>query len=387
LPGQSFRGSSAGAEDADTIAGAEALRSKLCATVAALVPQMQARASILDEHDRFPVQDLQSLRAAGAFVAPFPASVGGLDMGSLPPGASAISDMLRHLGRGNLSVGRLFEAHVNAVRLLARYGSPSLLSRAVQDATAGSLFGLWVTDGPGNPLRVTPDGLLMGGKAVCSGAGHVGHAVVTVERPDGGTYLAYLSTRATAVERLGKRMQGMRAAATGRVSFESAHMNEPDWMGGPGDYLREPDFSTGAWRSSAVACGGLESLVELAMRHLVARGRAGDPHQLARAGDIWIAQETALLWLSRAVSAAESPDAITCTDRVATVNFARIAIERACLDAMTAIERSLGLAAFLHPDPIERIRRDLGTYLRQPAPDEALTEAAAHILRSRMGGP
>jgi len=58
------------------------------------------------------------------------------------------------------------------------------------------------------------------------------------------------------------------------------------------------------------------------------------------------------------------------------VGLARIAVETACLDAMRLIQRSLGLSAFRQGSPIERICRDLSTYLRQPAPDEVLTEAA-----------
>jgi alkylation response protein AidB-like acyl-CoA dehydrogenase len=179
-------------------------------------------------------------------------------------------------------------------------------------------------------------------------------------------------------------MQGMRAAVTGRMSFDGTRIESQDWIGAPGDYLREPAFSVGAWRGSAVTCGGLDALCDHAMRHLVARGRAADPHQLARMGRVWIARETALLWLGRSAQAAQKAFAEDdIADCIATVNLARIAIETACLEAMTLIERSLGLAAFLHPDPIERIRRDLGTYLRQPAPDDVLTEAAAHILRTR----
>jgi len=55
------------------------------------------------------------------------------------------------------------------------------------------------------------------------------------------------------------------------------------------------------------------------------------------------------------------------------------------MDAMRLIQRSLGLAGFLEPNPIERLMRDLGTYLRQPAPDEALTEAAAWLLENPGG--
>ena len=40
----------------------------------------------------------------------------------------------------------------------------------------------------------------------------------------------------------------------------------------------------------------------------------------------------------------------------------------------------------MQPSPIERVRRDLATYLRQPAADEVLTEAAAHVMRTQGGG-
>ena len=66
--------------------------------------------------------------------------------------------------------------------------------------------------------------------------------------------------------------------------------------------------------------------------------------------------------------------------RSPTVNLARVAVEQACLDAMRQVQRGLGLAAFLAPHPAERLMRDLATYLRQPAPDAVLTEAAAYFL-------
>jgi hypothetical protein len=48
-------------------------------------------------------------------------------------------------------------------------------------------------------------------------------------------------------------------------------------------------------------------------------------------------------------------------------------------------QRSVGLQAFLRPNPIERMSRDLATYLRQPGPDRALTDAAAGILAQPVG--
>jgi hypothetical protein len=55
------------------------------------------------------------------------------------------------------------------------------------------------------------------------------------------------------------------------------------------------------------------------------------------------------------------------------------------VETLNLVERSIGLPAFLAGTDIERTRRDLATYLRQPAPDEVLSEAAAHVVRMRSG--
>ena len=70
---------------------------------------------------------------------------------------------------------------------------------------------------------------------------------------------------------------------------------------------------------------------------------------------------------------------------VAYADLARGAVERAGLAAMELAQRSIGLGAFLRPAPVERIVRDLATYLRQPGPDRALTSAAQHALAGTAG--
>jgi alkylation response protein AidB-like acyl-CoA dehydrogenase len=103
--------------------------------------------------------------------------------------------------------------------------------------------------------------------------------------------------------------------------------------------------------------------------------------QQARFAELLIAEETARLWTREAALAAEHDG--PAPGRVAYVNLARLAVETACLDALRLAQRSLGLAAFVRPNPVERLSRDLGTYLRQPAPDAALLEAGAHGLGKR----
>ena len=121
----------------------------LLAALHDLVPALQRRAEALDAAEAPPLQDMAELRALGALTAPLPRAHGGLGAGTEPGGAALLLDMLRLIGRGHLAVARLFEAHVNAVRLVARYGTPAQLAAAARDVHNGHLFALWVTDPPG----------------------------------------------------------------------------------------------------------------------------------------------------------------------------------------------------------------------------------------------
>jgi len=358
-------------------------REFLIVKLAEHLPAIQARALHLDATASFPAEDISLLHEIGALAAPLPTTCGGLGLGTEPEAAQCLSRILQLLGHAHLAVARLYEAHVNAVRLLTVYGTPSHLSIAAHDIAAGHPIGLWVTDDQSNKLRASPEGVLHGRKSICSGAGHLAHALVTCRHPDGTTRLAYLTVSSAIAAPLPGGLQGLRAAATGMVTFDGLPISPDDWVGRPDDYLREPDFSAGAWRTSAATTGCLARLVEIAIQQLARRSRAGNPHQQARIGRAWIALETARLWTLRAARAGEGADAASSEDIVATVNFARIAIEAVSMEALALVERSLGLPAFMVGTEIERVRRDLATYLRQPAPDEILTEAASHVIRAQ----
>ena len=360
-------------------------RATLLAGLRDQVAAMQAHAPALDEHSAFPADDLAALRTLGALGAPAPVALGGLGLGTEPEAAHALLDVLRLLGRGNLAMGRLYEGHVNALRLIMQFGDPRQQRRAADDAHAGHLFAIWVTDDPSDPLRQTGD-LLAGSKGICSAAGHASRAVVTVDTGAAEPRMAVLTlTGAEQVRPSTRHVQGMRAACSLPVGFDGMPIDEGDYLGAPGDYLREPDFSAGAWRTTAVTLGGLEALVTEARQQLVARRRDADPHQLARIGQALIAQETARLWTREAAIRGESATA-DAAETVAFVNLARLAVEAACLDAMRLVQRSLGLAAFGSVNPVERMCRDLATYLRQPAPDETLTSAAHYFMHQPMPG-
>ncbi len=361
----------------------DAERARLVATIEAAVPLLRDEAAVCDAAPAFPARSIAVLRSAGALAAPMPQANGGLGLGTEPGGVAGLVAVLGALGRGSIAVGRLYEGHVNALKLIALYGDARQRDMAAADAAAGHLFAIWNTEQPPG-LKLTAGGILAGGKIVCSGAGHVTRPLVTARRPGEPEQilLPRLAPGEHVVPGSETRLHGVRAAGTASISLQGLAVGPDGVIGAPGDYLRQPEFSAGAWRGSAVALGGLESLVALAAEQLVARGRAEAPLQLARLGEALIAVGTARLWTTRAAEAAEL-SRLDAAEVAATVNLARIAVENAALDAMRLVTRSLGLAGLVAPNPVERILRDLATYLRQPAPDETLTEAAAWFVANR----
>ena len=364
-----------GSLGADDIGALDVLRG----LATACGPQTWAAA----DEDRFPAAALDALRDAGVLRAALPADAGGLGWGTQAAGTDGLCRALRLVGAASLSLGRVFEGHVNAVRLLHRCAAPAVFARAAQDVRDGHLIGLWVTSF-GEPVVAAADGgevALRGVKDVCSGAGSATRAVISALDAAGVENLVYVD--ATQMEVLPARrldMHGMRATETTAMRVDM-RVAADAVFGRPGDYMREPDFSAGAWRTSAVTMGGLEALVAEAAAQLAARGRHCDPHQQARLGHMLMARQTGLLWLDAVARMVEADDPHP-GRTAAFANFSRLAIEQACLEVIPLVQRSLGLAAMQRGNPVERLIRDLSTYLRQPAGDEVLAVATAWFVEN-----
>lgn len=338
-----------------------------------------ARAEAHDEDGSYPVEDVVALHECGLSAAVLPVRSGGVELSGL-----GLSEALQSIGSGSLPLGRLFEGHVNALELVLRYGERGQVDLVADEVRKGKLFGVWNTDDSDNLLLVHRRGrhCLVGRKVLASGAGHIERPLVTATDEEGRRLMVLPKLRASDRADVSSwTAQGMRASATGTVDFTGVEIDPIEIVGGAGDYERQPWFSGGAWRFAAVQLGGMERLFDLLRRHLQETNRGQDAHQAARLGKSAMAIETARLWVAHAASITEAPsDSRAPEQLVAYVNLARLAVETAALDLMQLVQRSVGLKAFLRPNPIERISRDLATYLRQPGPDRALTDAAAWIL-------
>ncbi len=331
------------------------------------------------EEGAFPSALLDQLMQLRALSAALPVKNGGLGLHESFEGMRGLIDLLRISGRLSLSLGRCLEGHINVVRLVSLYGSDTQRNALAAFVKQGVLGGIWVTDGA-QPvtLELTATGYqLKGAKGFCSGVRQVGMALITARNALGQDVMVLVTTDEP--ERIGKgpgHLTGMAGSGTGAYNFSGMEISPDAIIGRPGDYLRQPEFSAGAWRGSAVALGGMDVLVDLMRQELQARGRAENPHQQRRIGEALILRETASLWVHRAARAVYGTPAEP-EECAAMVNLARIAVEQAGVQLITLVQQALGLSAFIHGKRVEQTLRDLATYLRQPAPDETLTEAAA----------
>jgi alkylation response protein AidB-like acyl-CoA dehydrogenase len=175
----------------------------------------------------------------------------------------------------------------------------------------------------------------------------------------------------------------MRSTATGSIDFSGTELSSGNMIGAAGDFMRQPHFSGGAWRFCAAHVGATERLVDLFREHLVARSRGEDPYQLQRLAHCVAAAKTARQWVEEAARRLSVADPDT-NNVVAFANLTRMVSERCALDVMEAVQRGVGLTSFIRPHPIERISRDLATYLRQPVPDLAMTDGARTFLASNL---
>ncbi len=329
--------------------------------------------------EAFPAERVAALHAAGALAA-------FVDVAT-PARTDALVDVLRAVGGADLSLGRVFEGHVNAVQLVSAYGNDAQRATLDSDLGAGRVFGVWNTE-PNPGLSIRQEGpdrwVLAGSKIFATGAGHLDGILVTARDADGGKQLVLvpIAGETARADDSGWQVRGMRGTCSGLFDFSGMAVGPEGIIGAADVYETEPRFSAGAWRFTAVQLGAIEALVRHLRDHLVQTGKTDDPIQRARFATCLTETRSAGLWVRRAAHLAETQAA----EAIPFVLMTRGLVEEAGLKTMEAAARSVGTASFFAGSRIDRITRDLGLYLRQPVPDQARDRAAGAWLEDDCWG-
>jgi len=341
-----------------------------------VLDRIRDRAAVTEDDPNGPVREFNWLKTCGALEIVLPG--GALDFNR--PDTPELLRLLKDIGKANLSVGRIFEGHINTLYLIHLYASREQKQAWYQGVkNEGHLFGIWNTqDQQGISFIPAGTGLeLSGAKTFCSGARLVNRALITGNIDTAGRegwQMAIIDMQKIGQDGIDMeswKPLGMKASGSYRVDFSGYQLTEPELLGRPGIYLNQPYFNGGAIRFAAVQLGGAEAICQETINYLKELNRTDDPFQKLRLSNMMSAVVSGRLWLEQAgkhyddwADEGEHDEAL-----IAFANMTRVNIEEICLRIMEDSNRCIGARGLMEPYPLGRIFRDLSFYLRQPAPD------------------
>lgn len=279
---------------------------------------------------------------------------------SLPvPGLGRTAERLRALrerAANNASVGRLFEAHTDAMAILfeASIAPPPLAALAV-----------WAS-GPTSSLTLGHDneGLVLNGKrAFCGGASVVDAALVTVDSTEGERLvLVDLHQRGVRVESGTWKTEAFRDAGIATVHFDDVQLDSNALVGPPGWYGSRRGFWYGAVGVAAVWAGMADALLSW----LPTLRRHSDDLALVASGSIESSMWAVSAFLNHASAQIDAPAEVDGVPGAKSIALACRHNVRSLLEsAMVAFDDEIGPAprAF-HPE-VGRMRAELSLALTQ----------------------
>jgi alkylation response protein AidB-like acyl-CoA dehydrogenase len=260
-------------------------------------------------------------------------------------------DCLSSLAESDLVVGRLVEAHADAVAICAELGSGPIGS--------GQRWGVWAAGPPDSlrGVRGSPGWVIDGTKSWCSGATLLTHALVDASTVDGQQLFAVaLSDPAVVANPPSWVGPGMARADTRTMVFDKVRAIP---VGRAGDYLSRPGFWAGAVGVAACWHGGTVGVA----RALLKRSRSSEePHLLAHLWAVHVALGANRSVLSQAAGRLDSAPGGAHAIMARSV---RSTVERNANEVIDRVGRALGPAPLAHDAVHAALVADLTVYVRQ----------------------
>lgn len=272
----------------------------------------------------------------------------------------------------DLSLGKLFESHADALAILAELGEG--------EPASSTSWGVWcaeskeqrVTAWPAQGRRVK----LSGAKAWCSGAAHLSHALASARTPEGERVLVSvgLAQSGIDIDETPWHSPGMANTRTATVRFEGAIGT---LIGEPGQYLSRPGFTHGAAGIAACWYGAAHAIAVYLRDRLP---QACDPCRAAQLGaiDAYLNAASSVLHdCAMRIDAQPNEAGLRHSLR------ARLIVEEAANKVLTGAARALG-AGPLCTDPwYAQMMTDLPVFLRQSHAERDLARLGELALARR----
>jgi alkylation response protein AidB-like acyl-CoA dehydrogenase len=268
--------------------------------------------------------------------------------------------LLRHqrlmeVGREDLTLARLAEAHWDAVAILAEAG---------RKPTPNRLYGVWASEKPGEALKLRSDGngtTITGSKMFCSGAGLIDRVLLTVGSPQELLLEVDLNKNVDTIRFDGSawKTTAFSGSNTSSATFNDTTISQEDVVGEPGWYSERPGFWHGACGPAACWAGGAVGLVDFATKQ-----QRKDPHTLAHLGAMQAQVWGLLSYLDLAGREIDANPTNLFEAEIRALSLRHL-VEEACTDVLRRMPRAYGPAPLAMNAEISRRYQELDLYLRQ----------------------
>ena len=273
---------------------------------------------------------------------------------------------LAQIARDNLQLGRLVEAHADALAILHEAG---------REPKPQALYGVWASEGK-TGLKVS-EGVVSGQKGFCTGAGLVDCALVTVREP--ARRLLEIDLRVNA-DRIGFdasewATDAFADTSTATTAFRNYPVSEANFVGPPSWYLDRPGFWHGACGPASCWAGGAQGLIDYALKYT----RQTNSHAVAHLGAM-----EANGWQLRALLQRAGHEIDTDFENVHAAIVRSLSlrhlVEQSCTDTMLRFGRAFGPRPLAFDSGIARRCHELSLYLRQSHAESDLEELGRQSL-------
>jgi hypothetical protein len=258
------------------------------------------------------------------------------------------------IGRENLSLARLAEAHWDAV---------AILSEAGRFPKPGAIYGVWASEIPGCPLQLDLEKqVISGAKMFCGGGSLIDRALVTVGFGEPLLLEVDLQAEASRLcyDDADWKTTAFAETHTCTVHFKNVPVSIPSGLvGDRGWYLRRPGFWHGACGPAACWAGGAMGLIDFAMRQ-----SREDSHTLAHLGAMQATGWALAAYLRVAGDEIDAgPEDVKQAHRRALT--LRHLVEQGCTDILRRLTRAYGPRPLAMDEAIATRYQELDLYLRQ----------------------
>lgn len=248
----------------------------------------------------------------------------------------------------NLSLGKLFESHLDAL---------AILHELHMTANPHRLWAVWAAEGGPQPLQLEQD-KLTGIKPWCSAACWVEAALLTCRDRDQRSRLLVLDMQQPGIRQhyTAWHAVGMQQTSTAQLEFDQVQVEK---VAAPNTYLDRPGFWHGAAGVAACWYGATTALAEYLKQALSHRPH---PYKAMYLGDISreLLATRAMFWQLAGLIDRQPEQS-----HELQIRALRAQAEASALNVLTAVGKALGAAPYCENPHFSRLAADLPVFIRQ----------------------